>query len=48
MGQQILELTERLRAGDERSAYLEQQLNHMTHMANAAAARAWLATALSP
>ncbi|HKP60458.1 MAG TPA: hypothetical protein VJV78_27215 [Polyangiales bacterium] len=48
MGQQILELTERLRAGDERSAYLEQQLNHMTHMANAAAAAATAAPPVLP
>ena len=40
LGQQIVELLERVRQGDERAAYLEQQLQHMTHMANAAAAAA--------
>jgi hypothetical protein len=40
LGQQIVELLERVRQSEERTAYAEQQLVHMTHMANAAAAAA--------
>jgi hypothetical protein len=40
LGQQIVELLERVRLSEERTAYAEQQLVHMTHMANAAAAAA--------